>query len=297
MAIASSMRELTQSITSSRADRAKTVAKLKEETKDSMKGFKTSRGQAGTQLRNDLARDRASRKAAVKKTLEDAQGLIKGFQASRSKEGAQLRQELAQGAAERGSSVSALLESFQSQRQETGRKLQKDLAERRFSRESEVGALIKGAQDLVKELGWSRQEIGKKLRKDLAQDSADRESAVKEMQSEFHKSRALVRADINEARAAWQELTRGKPAMAAAVRVPPLAEAPKAEEEVAEEQISDLRSKLLAAIRDHPEGITLTKVAEGLGVTPIVLGRVSRKLVDEEKIRKEDKTYFPVASE
>jgi len=159
-----------------------------------------------------------------------------------------------------------------------------------------VGELLKSALDLVRELGESRQETGKKLRNDLAKGRADRESGVKEMRGEFHKSRAEVRSDIDEARAAWQELIRGKPAKKAGVRMPPKVEAPKAEE-VAEEEIPDLEAKLLAAIREHPEGITLSEVAGDLGVAPIVFGRAARKLVDEGRVRKEDKAYFPIASE
>lgn len=311
MGIASSMRELTQDIASSREDRAKTLLEIREEakritedTRDLIKGFATSRGKAATQLRKDLARDKASRKSDVKKMLGEAQGLIKGFQASRKKEGAQLRKELAQGAAERRSEVNKIrgdarraIGSFRSQRKETGSKLREELAQSRESRESEVGELLKGAQDLVKELGRSRQETGKKLRKDLAQGRADRESAVKRMRSEFHKSQAIVRDDINEARAAWQELTRGKPAKKARVKMPPKAEAAKVEEEVAKEEIPDLEAKLLAAISQHPQGISLTEIAQSLGVAPIVLGRASRKLLDEGKIRREDKLYFAVAGE
>jgi len=54
--------------------------------------------------------------------------------------------------------------------------------------------------------------------------------------------------------------------------------------------------KLLAAIEEHIEGITLAKAAERLGVAPIALGRVSRILLDKGKIRKLDKRYFPTAT-
>ncbi len=311
MGIALGMKELTQDIASSHEDRARMISEIKEEAKQAMgeaqkiiKGFQTSRGKAGAQLREDLARNKASRKSDVKKMLGDAQGLIRGFQTSQQKESAQLRRELAQGVAGRRSEVNAILgdarqaiKSFQSQRKEAGSKLRGELAQSQSSRESEVGELIKGAQDLVKDIGKSRQETGKNLRKGLAKGRADWESGVKEMRSEFHKSQEAVRADIDEARAAWRELTRGKPAKKARAKMPPKVEAPKAEEEVAAEEVPDVEAKLLAAIREHPQGITLTEVAESLGVAPIVLGRASKKLLDEGKIRKEDKAYFPLASE
>lgn len=311
MGIASSMRELAESIASSHEDRTRTVHDIRAEAKRAtgdaralIKDLQTSRSKAGAELRKDLARNKTSRKTDVKRMLRDTQGLVKGFQTSRKKEGAQLRKGLAQGADERRSNVSATLgdarqtiSTFQSQRKESGNKLREELTQSRSSRESEVGELLKGAQDLVSDLGKSRQESGKKLRKDLAGSRADRESAVKEMQSEFHKSQAEVKADLKEAAVAWQELTRGKPAKKSAVKAEP--EAVKvgvAETVPAEEEIPDLEAKFLAAISKHPQGITLTEVAESLGIAPIVLGRASKKLVDEGKVRKEDKAYFPVAS-
>ncbi len=310
MGIASSMRELAEGIASSHEDRTKTVLDIKAEAKRAtgdaralIKDFQTSRSEAGAELRKDLARDKASRKTDVKRMLRDAQGQVKGFQASRKKEGAQLRKGLAQGAAERRSEVSTILgdarqtvSTFQSQRKEAGDKLREELVQSRSSRESEVGDLLEGARDLVSDLGKSRQENGKKLRKDLAGDRADRESAVKEMRSGFHKSQAAVRDDISEARDAWQELTRG--VKKATVKATPKAvKAEVAKAAPPEEETPDLEAKLLAAVREHPQGITLTEVAESLGVAPIVFGRAVRKLVDEGKVRKEEKAYFPVAGE
>jgi hypothetical protein len=303
MGIASGMRELAQSIASSHEERTKTVAKVKEEAsqtredaRDLIKGFQASRKQTGVQLRKNLGRDKASRKSDVKKMLGDTQGLIKGFQASRRKEGAQLRKELAQGLAEQRSEVNAMLGDFRSRRKETGSKLREELDQTRLSRKSEVTELLKSAQDLVTDLGKSRQETGEKLRKDLAKGRADRESGVKEMRSEFRRSQAEVRSDIDEARAAWQELTRGVKKTAVKA-TPKVVKAQVAKAMPAGEETPDLEAKLLAVIREHPQGITLTEVAERLGVAPIVFGRAARKLVDEARVRKEDKTYFPVASE
>jgi uncharacterized protein YicC (UPF0701 family) len=303
MGIALSMRDLAQNIASEHEDRTKAVLEIREEAErvtgdaqDLIKGFQTSRKQTGAQLRKDLAKDKASRKSDVKEMLGDARGLIKGFQASRRKEGAQLRKELAQGLAEQRSEVNAILGDFRSRRKEASSKLREELAQSHASRKSEVGGLLKSAQDLVTDLGRSRQESGKKLRKDLAGSRADRESAVKEMRSGFHKSQAEVRSDIDEARAAWQELTRGvKKATVKATLEAVKADVAKAVP--VEGGAPDLETKLLAAIREHSKGITLTEVAESLGVAPVVFGRAARKLVDEGRVRKEDKIYFPVASE
>jgi hypothetical protein len=302
MGIASSMRDLAQNIASSHEDRTKAILEIREEAErvtgdaqDLIKGFQTSRSKAGAELRKDLARDKASRITDVKKMLRDAQGLVKGFQASRKREGAQLRKELAQESAERRSGVNAMLGDFRSRRQEAGTKLREELAQTRLSCKSEVTELLKSAQDLVTDLGKSRLETGEKLRKDLAKGRAGRESGVKAMRSEFRKSQADVRSDIDEARAAWQELTRGVK-KAAVKATPKVVKAEVAKAAPVEEETPDMETRLLETIKEHPDGITLTEVAESLGVAPIVFGRAARKLLDEGRVRKEDKVYFPITS-
>ena len=54
---------------------------------------------------------------------------------------------------------------------------------------------------------------------------------------------------------------------------------------------------MLAAVNEHPEGMTLAGIADSLGVAPVVLGRVSKSLMKKGKVRKEEKLYFPAASE
>lgn len=270
MGIASRMETLVQDIASSREDRAKTLREIgaeakqvREEAQDLVKGFHTSRKQTGVQLRKDLAKETAHTKSEVKRVLGDAQGLVKGFQVSRRKEGARMR---------------------------------KQLAEEGARRRAEVGELQEGARQTIADLQSHRKEMGSELKKELAQDRRNREVEVKEMRRDFDKMRAEVRADLNEAAAAWKGLTKTTPAKRARVRVPPKAKIPIAKEGIAEE-LPDLEAKLLAAINEHLDGITLTDVADRLGVVTIVLGRAARSLLDRGKVRKEDKLYFPVASE
>ncbi|MBI2869649.1 MAG: hypothetical protein HYX96_07485 [Chloroflexi bacterium] len=58
-------------------------------------------------------------------------------------------------------------------------------------------------------------------------------------------------------------------------------------------KVSDFESQLLDAIGGHPEGVSLAAVAEGLGTAPVVLGRAVKNLLENGRIRKEDKLYFP----
>lgn len=289
MGIASSMKELTQNIALSHEDRTEALKQIKGEVKNitggaqtMIKGLQTSRRKAGARLRNNLAQDQAKRKSDVQSLLGDTQGLVKGFGASRKKGGAKLRKDLAENAAERKSEVNEILKdaqqtiaAAQSQRKEAGTNLREKLAQSRLKSKSEVGELLKGAENVVRDMGRSRKESGNKLRKDLAESRTHRASAMNKMRGEFHKSQTKVRAEISGAGKAWQELHHSTVAKKV-------------------KEIPNLEAKLLAVVNEHPNGISLTEVAGSFGVAPIIFGRASKRLLDEGKIHREDKLYFPV---
>jgi len=182
-----------------------------------------------------------------------------------------------------------------------------DIVSSREVRVAEVKRLKKEANEMLGSFQASHKEMSAELRKTLAQGEAERKKIsaelkkeltdyVRGIRSEVAGMRQETKADLGEARTAWQELTRG--VKKATVKATP--EAVKAEVAKAapvEEETPDLEAKLLAAITEHPLGITLTEVAESLGIASIVLGRAARKLVGEGKIRKEDKAYFPARAE
>ena len=256
----------------------------------------------------EIVSSRDARVAEVKGLKKEANEMLGSFKASNKKMGAQLRRELADDKAKMGAEVKAMRSGFQSSRKEMSSVLKKDLAEHTQVVRGEVARLRQ-------ELGASHQDMSAKLRKNLAQGAAARKSEVHVMLNDFQREhnqmgaqlrkeladklaemRQETQADLGEARTAWQELTRGvkKDTVKA---TPEAVKAEVAEAAPVEEGTPDLEAKLLAAIREHPEGITLTEVAESLGVAPIVFGRAARKLLDEGRVRKEDKAYFPAPAE
>jgi len=263
----------------------------------------------------DIVSSRDARVTEVKGLKQEANEMLGSFEASHKKMGAQLRRELADNKAKMGAGVKAMRSGFQSSRKEMSSALKKDLAEHTQAVRGEVARLRQ-------EIGASHQNMSAKLRKNLAQGAAARKSEVHVMLNDFQRAhnqmgtqlrkeladydrgiesevagmRQETKADLGEARTAWQELTRG--VKKAAVKATP--KVVRAEVEKAapvEEGTPDLEAKLLAVIREHPQGITLSEVAESLGVAPIVFGRAARKLVDEGRVRKEDKAYFPARAE
>lgn len=271
MGIASGMKELTGDIASSHRNRVERVGEIKEEANqasaeahDLIKGFQNSRHQAGVELRNDLAKETVRRKSEVNKIMQDAQRTIQGCRSERKSTGARLRIELAQSGA---------------------------------NNKSDVGLLLNDAQNLIRDFKGFRGKAGDELLKELAEDRADRESEVNKMLSDFHQAQAGERAELREAAEAWQGLSKITQVKMAGVKALPKAKPPISEEKTElPEAIPDLEAKLLAAINEHRNGISLTEVAENLGVVPVVLGRSSKALVKNGKIRKEDKLYFPIVN-
>ena len=305
MGIASEMRRLTQDIASSRQDRVKRLREMREEAsqtreeaKDLIKGFQTSRRETGVRLRKELTRDKAQRKSEAKGILQEAQDILRSFRTSRNEMSAQLREELSKGMADRRSEVRETLKDaeksirgFKASRKKMASEVRKELGQSRSRAKSEVAQLLGDAQALVKDFGRSRKEEGNRLRKELAKNRAERESGVKQMQSDFGKARSNLKGELQEAAGAWRELVRLKAQPRAKVREPKGVSKAR----VPEEEIADLEAKLLAAVNEHPEGITLAEVADSLGVAFIVLGRASRRLLRNGEIRKKEKLYFPVA--
>jgi hypothetical protein len=148
------------------------------------------------------------------------------------------------------------------------------------------------AQNLMKEFQRTRKKAGIQLRKDLAKETAQRKSEVNKIKQDAQRTIKGFRTQRKSTRAKQKkELTKSEQPKAK----PPVSDE-KVELPVAGEEATDLEAKLLAAINEHPNGITLTEIAENLGVVPIVLGRASKSLVESGKIFKEDKLYFPVVS-
>jgi uncharacterized protein YicC (UPF0701 family) len=306
MGIASEMKELTRDIASSHRARARRLGEIRRATKqtrgesqDMIHSFEDSRKETNRQLRQDLARDKARRKSETTVILEEAQNILKDFEASRKETGAQLRKNLSRGTAERKTEVKKtlagaqkLIRGFRTSRQNVSYELRKDLERSRAKAKSEVGKLLGDAQSLVKDFQTSRREAGGKLRRDLAQSRANMESDVKQMQSDFREARGNVRADLKGARVAWQGLAGTIQVSKGRTEMPLEKEAP-----AAEKGNPDLETNMLAAVSEHPEGITLAGIADSLGVAPVVLGRVSKSLMKKGKIRKEEKLYFPAAGE
>jgi hypothetical protein len=286
MGIAAGMKVITQDIASSHEDRIKRIGEIRQDAKevrgeaqDMIKSFEDSRQEANRQLKRDLARDKAKMRGEVKTTRN-------GFQNSHKKMSSALKKDLAEHAQEVRGGVAKMRQETGASHQNMSAKLRKNLARGAAARKSEAHVMLNGFQR-------SHKQMGGQLRRDLAQSRVSIESDVKQMQSDCRKARGNVRADLKEARAAWQGVGSTMQVKRSGTKTPPKVAAPAAKKEN-----PDLETKLLAAIGEYPAGgITLAELANTLGVAPVVLGRVSKSLMKKGKIRKDEKLYFPASAE
>jgi len=262
MGIAAGMKVITQDIVSSHEDRMKRIGEIREEVNQ-------ARGEAQS-LMIDLEASHEEMSQELRKGL--AQG-----EAERKQTSAKLKTDLVQGVTNLKSEVNGMRNGFQTSHNKMGTQLRKDLAQGAAACKSEVKGIL---NDFRK----SRQQTGVQLRKELAAYDRGIESEVAGIRQE-------TRGDLREARTAWQGLASTMPAKRSGAEIPQEAETLAAEETI------DLEAKMLAAVNEHPEGMTLADVADSLGVAPVVLGRAVKSLVDKAEIRKEEKLYFPVSAE
>lgn len=301
MGIAFGMKELTRNIASSRKERRQRISEIgkeanevRGEARDMIESFEDSRRETNRQLRQNLAQDNARRRSEATGVLREAQNILKDFKASRKEASTRLRTELIEGTAERREEVNRalgdakkLIRGFHIFRQNLSSGLRKNLRRNVAIARGELAKLLGNARSLVNSFQASRGETGSQLKKDLAQSRANIKSGVKRMLGDFTRAQRDIRADMSEARVAWQGLTSIGQEKTEKAENSPEVEAPTAEGETREEE-------MLSVIDKHPEGINLAGIAERLGVAPVVLGKTSKSLQDKGGVRKEGKLYFPV---
>ncbi|MBU4313880.1 MAG: hypothetical protein KJ821_03695, partial [Actinobacteria bacterium] len=98
-----------------------------------------------------------------------------------------------------------------------------------------------------------------------------------------------------ETAAAWEDLLATM-ASAKGERPSPAAkvvEEVEVEEEAEIEEVS-LEDKVLEFINRNPEGVRVGDMEGPLGVTRMRLGQVTKKLLNEGKVRREEGIYFPL---
>jgi hypothetical protein len=205
-----------------------------------------------------------------------------------------LKDDLARGESERLKEFKALLKTIQ---------------ERRKEREKEVADLLKRFQKEQKEMATAledalakgelvRKEDFRKMLKDIQNRQKEREREVHNLLKGFREEQERMASEWQKLTATMEEKRSGKKALPPKVAVEEVSEeeavAMAEPIEVTPEERVKLEDRILDLIREHPEGIKLTEIAEEVGEARVKVGNITRMLIDEDKIRKEELLYFPV---
>ncbi len=129
----------------------------------------------------------------------------------------------------------------------------------------------------------ARLQVASNLRSNLVTWHKEMSGAVQEQLKQYSLERT-------EARQAWGSMYQEMPA---SIQACPEVSAPTETVEEVEDQV-EIKNRILAYINSHPEGVKLTDIESSLNLARIRAGALTRQLVDEEKIQKDDFLYVPI---
>lgn len=320
MGMTEEMKNLVENILQSKASRdaslstlKENVSELREETKKFIEDIKNLRAQTSSEFARKLASER-------ERLSKETQSMLQDLSKTREENSKALKDDLQKSLINLHSEVQAMLNNSRKLRNDMRAVLKEEFQEANSKRLQEVKELKDTTQALMQKFRDSLEEMSKTLRRSLNESSSERRASVQQMLEEIREELSKVRAELAGAAAAWREVyeSKKKEVVEGVVledigkRVPEeivetdelsAKEAVVSEEEVSletyekgstvEEEV-DLKLKMLEIIKDHPEGISLSDIADMLGVAYVVLGRDVKSLLDEGRIRREGKFYFPV---
>ncbi len=319
MGISNDMKKLREDIVAANDVRVKAIGVLVKDTHKMLKGFQAEHKEMATNLRGELAKGEEKRlkdfwvmMANIQKFVSDVDKevstMIERFQkehkamADKLKENAvELRENIEKGEADRLKTFNDMMGNIHQDINQIETYVANKLKE--FS-DTHAGM----SEELKKKLAnyvADMVKATKKLMGDIQKRQKERTAEVADLNAEVANLLETFKTEREKMAANWQALTvtmakkRGiKPKVEAEVKVRPVKEAikevieKKEEEEVTPEM--DLDEKILQFIDKHPEGVKVGDMEEPLGVTRMRLGVIAKKLLEEGKIRKEEKMYFPL---
>jgi F0F1-type ATP synthase membrane subunit b/b' len=280
MAIADSMKTITENIVSSYDERVRALGDLVADTHKTLEGFASNRKKMGKEQAETLS-------IFVNDLTKNVENMLKGFRNDHK----QMSNEQAKGLADfvknLTGDVSSMLNGFQKDRSEMSADLKKRLKKTVMEIESYT-------KNKLKEFSDDHADMSEELKKELVKFTGDIQRGVKKLLGEHA-------ADMKEAANAWQgmsetlaETRKGRTVVSkveAKVKVRPVEEAVE-EEETSPEM--ELEEKVLKFIEKHPEGVRVSDMEEPLGVARTRLGVIAKRLLEDGRVRKEENMYFPL---
>lgn len=158
-----------------------------------------------------------------------------------------------------------------------------------------VGEIKDEAHKLLTDFSKSHAEMSSKLRASLSKEVKIIKKDTADLLRGFHTANEALAKEwknltvLMEKKRAGKEIrpkvVEAKPKVAKPLVVkPPLKEVPVVE---------SLEAKVLGIIKETP-GISLSEIGEVLGIHFVRVGGIAKTLVEQGKVRKEEKNYYPV---
>lgn len=298
---------LVNDFAASRADMSKELkeefdqafAERQKQNHERVKDF----GLLNENIQNDINR----LKDEVKNIIGNTQNLLQQYGEEHKEMSRNLKEELGENVKSRLQYVQALLVSFQQRLNEISREnvemseaLRKELVQFRENLSDEDKKRIKEFEDSMKEIRGQISEMQNAIAGFLKDLSQNRVQTANEWQN---LSEAIARLKNNIK----------SPELPSESKTPSEKNNEKISEEEKEEEENqnlsegekdvdlqkeeNLEEKILAFINDHPEGVKVSDMEEPLGEQRMRIGYVCKKLLEEGKITKVDRTYFPLTQE
>jgi uncharacterized protein YicC (UPF0701 family) len=225
--------------------------------------------------------------------LTDAKNILKDFNTEREKMGDELRSDLKEAVGTLREDTRGKLMEFGDARAEMSKEMAKELKEYTAGIRKDVTDLRSEAKGTVKGFADERNKMGSELRKEFGEYKSGIKKDVDDLVSDFSAAREETVKELRGMHEEWQK-------MVAAPRTAGVEGEAKVEEEVVEETLpieEELKATALERINASPDGISLAKIGEEMGVDWRRLIRPTKELLHEGKVRKEDVNYFPIKEE
>jgi hypothetical protein len=270
-----------------------------------MDGFRKNRAEMGAEQAKNLAAFIGDLSQSVQDLMTATHSMMDGFRQNRGAMSKELHIQLTQDIQEMQTYVKNKLQEFHAAHAAMGATMKKDFAEDKAQRVQDVQEIRTTAQNKVQEFHEAHAAMSAAMKKELGQFAADLASKTRNLLAGFQGERAEMAADSKKAAAQWQGLTATlakrraglKPSVEhkAAPAEPPVEQVQGAETEKRPlEPEVQLEAKMLEFIKSHPEGVTVGDMEAPLQTPRSNLGKVAKGLWEQGKLRKEEKTYFPV---
>jgi len=232
---------------------------------------------------------RVGRVEQLKKETEET---LKNFQEVHQKMSLDQREYLSKYKDNLEGEVKETLKGFRFSLEKMGSDLRNDLADGVEKRKEEVSKTLG-------DFKVSHLQMSKELKENLSKFNQEIKDEVSSILSDFHSTQDKVRAELQKASLSWQQTASILQEKRSGVKpIPRVLEKKTVKEALPKkakisEELSD-KKQALRLIDGHPEGIKLTEIGAQLGkdwrwYIPIV-----KKLMEENKIRKEENLYYPV---